>query len=121
VFAQGGEAAGDSERSWASVWRRPIRWLVMVHSEGLDAWCGTNQRATGERTGLCTPQEVKQQSALVLLCGLPCRDVARRVTAVVDQGLLEAANVLVRMGVVGATGFEPVTSSVSAKHREPLC
>jgi hypothetical protein len=28
---------------------------------------------------------------------------------------------LVRGGVVGATGFEPVTSSVSAKHREPLC
>ena len=23
--------------------------------------------------------------------------------------------------MVGATGFEPVTSSVSAKHREPLC
>jgi hypothetical protein len=23
--------------------------------------------------------------------------------------------------VVGATGFEPVTSSVSANHREPLC
>ena len=23
--------------------------------------------------------------------------------------------------LVGATGFEPVTSSVSAKHREPLC
>jgi hypothetical protein len=22
---------------------------------------------------------------------------------------------------VGATGFEPVTSSVSAKHKEPLC
>ena len=28
---------------------------------------------------------------------------------------------LVKVGVVGATGFEPVTSSVSAKHREPLC
>jgi hypothetical protein len=23
--------------------------------------------------------------------------------------------------LVGATGFEPVTSSVSANHREPLC
>ena len=28
---------------------------------------------------------------------------------------------LVKAYVVGATGFEPVTSSVSAKHREPLC
>ena len=28
---------------------------------------------------------------------------------------------LVRAGVVGATGFEPVTSSVSAKHKKPLC
>ena len=28
---------------------------------------------------------------------------------------------LVRAVLVGATGFEPVTSSVSAKHREPLC
>jgi hypothetical protein len=27
---------------------------------------------------------------------------------------------LVRGGVVGATGFEPVTSSVSANRREPL-
>jgi hypothetical protein len=26
-----------------------------------------------------------------------------------------------RLYVVGATGFEPVTSSVSAKSREPLC
>jgi hypothetical protein len=26
-----------------------------------------------------------------------------------------------RRFVVGATGLEPVTSSVSAKHREPLC
>jgi hypothetical protein len=25
------------------------------------------------------------------------------------------------LGLVGATGFEPVTPSVSAKHREPLC
>jgi hypothetical protein len=28
---------------------------------------------------------------------------------------------LVRTGMVGATGFEPVTSSVSAKCKEPLC
>jgi hypothetical protein len=28
---------------------------------------------------------------------------------------------LVRALLVGATGFEPVTSSVSAKHRKPLC
>ena len=28
---------------------------------------------------------------------------------------------LVRAYVVGATGFEPVTPSVSANHREPLC
>jgi len=28
---------------------------------------------------------------------------------------------LVRTGMVGATGFEPVTSSVSAKPQEPLC
>jgi hypothetical protein len=28
---------------------------------------------------------------------------------------------LVRAYVVGATGFEPVTPSVSAKPREPLC
>jgi hypothetical protein len=28
---------------------------------------------------------------------------------------------LVSVVLVGATGFEPVTPSVSAKHREPLC
>jgi hypothetical protein len=28
---------------------------------------------------------------------------------------------LVGVSLVGATGFEPVTSSVSANHREPLC
>jgi hypothetical protein len=28
---------------------------------------------------------------------------------------------LVRPYVVGATGFEPVTSSVSANYQEPLC
>jgi hypothetical protein len=28
---------------------------------------------------------------------------------------------LVRAGVVGATGFEPVTSSVSGNRQEPLC
>jgi hypothetical protein len=28
---------------------------------------------------------------------------------------------LVRALLVGATGFKPVTSSVSAKHGEPLC
>jgi len=28
---------------------------------------------------------------------------------------------LVRALLVGATGFEPVTPSVSANHREPLC
>jgi hypothetical protein len=31
------------------------------------------------------------------------------------------AFLLVRGLMVGATGFEPVTPSVSAKHREPLC
>jgi hypothetical protein len=63
VFAegdQGAEAAGDSERWWASVWRRPIRWLVMVPSKGLNAWCGTNQRATGGADRLRRPQEVEQ-------------------------------------------------------------
>ena len=28
---------------------------------------------------------------------------------------------LVSVMLVGATGFEPVTSSVSANHQEPLC
>jgi hypothetical protein len=32
-----------------------------------------------------------------------------------------AAFPLLRPGVVGATEFEPVTPSVSANHREPLC
>jgi hypothetical protein len=37
------------------------------------------------------------------------------------EPLTDAAHVLVKAGVVGATGFEPVTSSVSATPREPLC
>jgi len=32
-----------------------------------------------------------------------------------------SAFALVRQGVVGAGGVEPPSSSVSAKHREPLC
>ena len=37
------------------------------------------------------------------------------------EGTGPSAFPLVRVLLVGATGFEPVTPSVSAKHREPLC
>ena len=37
------------------------------------------------------------------------------------EGTKASAEALLRLGVVGATGFEPVTSSVSANPREPLC
>jgi hypothetical protein len=36
-------------------------------------------------------------------------------------GTKRSAEALLRQGVVGATGFEPVTPSVSANHREPRC
>ena len=37
------------------------------------------------------------------------------------RGAAGSAQALLSSTVVGATGFEPVTSSVSANHRQPLC
>ncbi len=57
---------------------------------------------------------VKEGSALLPL-GLPTTG------RLAPAGRLSQQKALLSRGMVGATGFEPVTSSVSAKHREPLC
>ena len=57
---------------------------------------------------------VKQGSALLPMAPAPP-------PAPGHQGTAESIKALLSSTMVGATGFEPVTSSVSAKHREPLC
>jgi hypothetical protein len=57
---------------------------------------------------------VKQGSALWPLDQASPQDPVHQEEALVCEALVRAV-------WVGATGFEPVTSSVSAKPREPLC
>src|SRR5215207_7463565 len=52
---------------------------------------------------------------------LSCRWGLSTIGRLATRRTTESTKALLSRGVVGATGFEPVTSSVSAKHREPLC
>jgi hypothetical protein len=52
---------------------------------------------------------------------LSCRWCLRRHRPQGHQGTVESTKALLNSTIVGATGFEPVTSSVSAKPGEPLC
>jgi hypothetical protein len=64
------------------------------------------------------------ENALHPVHGPPNRPrTAIRPAFVLDSVVIVSATAfpLVKALLVGASGFEPVTSSVSAKHREPLC
>jgi hypothetical protein len=52
---------------------------------------------------------------------LSCRWGLSTTCRLATRGTTESTKALLSRSVVGATGFEPVTSSVSANHREPLC
>ena len=52
---------------------------------------------------------------------LSCRWGLSTIGRLATRRTTEALKALLSRGVVGATGFEPVTSSVSANNGEPLC
>jgi hypothetical protein len=80
-----------------------------------------DDRLGGGAAGLSTPREVRPVKRSWTAVRPPCRDVAGRLAAVNDQGLLGAVNVLVTVHMVGAGGAEPPSSSAPANYREPLC
>jgi hypothetical protein len=80
-----------------------------------------DDRLGGGAAGLPTPREVRPVKRSCTAVRPPVPRVAGQLAAVNDQGLLGAANVLVRVHLLGAGGVEPPSASAPANYREPLC